>query len=126
MPDDNENVAADVGKTNGSASITVNCVDEELLKQGLRAYIIAAAMSTIRSGKLGPSTAAGMTFRSVDEIKSKVAPVTSMLIHPSADLDDHFSVKDAITYWWDGEGGKTGEGVISDLESLRQVWIHRV
>ena len=125
LPDDNENAAADVGRTNGSASITTECVDEELLKRGLRAYIIAAAISTIRSGKLGPSTAAGMTFSSVGEIKSKVAPVTSMLIHPSADLDDHFSVKDAITYWWDGEGGKTGEGVISDLESLRQAWINQ-
>ena len=80
-------------------------------------------MSTIRSGKLGPSTAAGMTFYSPNEVKSKVAPVTSMLIHPSADLDEHFNVKGTIVRWWNGEGGMSGEGVINDLEVRRQTWI---
>lgn len=106
-----------------SASTAADCVDEELLKQALRAYIVAAAMSSIRSGKFGPSTASGMTFKSLNEVKNKVAPVTSMLIHPSAELDDHFNVKNIINRWWDGERGTAGEGVINDLEILRRIWI---
>lgn len=121
--DDGRKGMADIDEAIASLPIAEECVDEELLKQGLRTYIIAAAMSTIRSGKLGPSTAAGMTFYSPNEVKSKVAPVTSMLIHPSADLDEHFNVKGTIVRWWNGEGGMPGEGVINDLEVRRQTWI---
>jgi conserved domain protein len=120
--DDGENLA-DVDEASSSLCIATDVLDEELLKQGLRAYIIAAAISIIRSGKLGPSSAADMTFDSLNEVKSKVAPVTSMLIHPSADLDDHFNVKNMIIRWWDGEGGTPGEGVINDLEIRRRTWI---
>lgn len=121
--DDGHISVADIDEASASFPIAEECDDKQLLKQGLRAYVVAAAMSTIRSGKLGPNTAAGMTFDSLNEVKSKVAPVTSMLIHPSADLDEHFNVKGIIVRWWNGEGGTPGEGVINDLEVRRQVWI---
>ena len=121
--DDDHISVVDIDEASASFHIDEECVDEQLLKQGLRAYIVAAAMSTIRSGKLGPNTAAGMTFDSLNEVKSMVAPVTSMLIHPSADLDEHFNIKEIIARWWNGEGGMPGEGVFNDLEVRRQVWI---
>src|SRR5699024_6563028 len=54
-------------------------------------FMIAAAIRYIRSGKPnGPHTARGLGFESKEDVRANVCDATSMLYHPSAEIDSHF------------------------------------
>lgn len=93
-----------------------------LLKDSVRAYLVAAAIRQIRSGRIGPATAAHMSFSSMDDAKRHITPVSSMLVHPASDTESHFRARDLIRDWWSGPGGSL-EGVLDDLRLNEDLWM---
>src|SRR5690606_3569279 len=86
----------------------------------VRAYLVAAAVRLSRAhGRIGPSQARSTTFDSREAASEALCPVTSMLVHPSAAMETHFDVADALKTWWGGPGA---EGVRSDIEEHEDSW----
>jgi hypothetical protein len=97
-------------------------VDEDLVN-AVRAYLVAAAVRLSRaSGRVGPFSARRAVFATEHEVDSSVAPVTSMLVHPSPAKETHFDVAGMLRRWWDGDGANTGGGVAADLETNERPW----
>lgn len=97
--------------------------EDALLAHSVRTYLVGAAIRVIRSGRLGPLSAAQMVFSSRIEAKDSCAPVMSMLIHPAAAMDSHFAVRDRLLLWWNGEQGVQGAGVLEDLCTQTTEWV---
>jgi hypothetical protein len=71
---------------------------DEMLRDAVRAYLVACAVRLKRSGSsLGLRSARDATFPSAEGARS-VAPM-SMLIHPSATKDGHFEVARRVLAW---------------------------
>jgi hypothetical protein len=92
--------------------------------EATRAYLVASAIRLSRSpGQLGPTSARTRTFLTREDVERDVAPVTSMLIHPSSAMDSHFEVADALRSWWDGDAGEHGAGAITDMTEHEPDWV---
>lgn len=69
------------------------------LGEAVRAFLVANAIRLHRSGRLGPHSAAQTDFATASDASELVAPPTSMLYHPSANVVDHFSGAEEILVW---------------------------
>lgn len=97
-------------------------VERDLAVRAIRAYLTAAAVATVRSGRMGPATASRTVFTSHDDVREQIAPVMSMLIHPASDTESHFEMARLVRGWWTG-GEETGAaGVLEDLAQNEPEW----
>ena len=96
--------------------------EKELIVRALRSYLVAAAIRTLRSGGLGPATSQKTSFASRKDVGDKVCPITSMLVHPTADTDSHFATKDLLLSFWNGPEGQTGAGILEDMVASAPAW----
>ena len=91
-----------------------------------RAYLVAAAIRLSRAPeRLGPNSARATIFASRADVDRGIAPVCSMLIHPSSAMESHFEVANELQVWWNREGGD-GAGVLADIVENQQAWIRWV
>lgn len=67
--------------------------------EAVRAFLVAGAIRLHRSQRVGPATAAGMTFDSALEAEAAVMEPHSMLYHPSASIQDHFQSAEDLLLW---------------------------
>lgn len=96
--------------------------DPDLLKDAVRAYVVAAAVRLLRSpDRIGPMSARARAFGDAREAARAVAPPSSMLIHPSSNMEAHFSVAAYLEGWWHGPDGDGG-GVLADLADNEDRW----
>lgn len=65
----------------------------------VRAFLVAGAIRLHRSQRLGPATAATMLFNSAKEAEETAMPPHSMLYHPSASIQDHFTSAEELLVW---------------------------
>lgn len=66
----------------------------------IRAFIVAGAIRAIRAkDRLGPATASRRLFDSREEALAAIPPLHSMLVHPSALVDDQFSTAASLLQW---------------------------
>ncbi|MGW8564768.1 Z1 domain-containing protein [Isoptericola sp. NPDC055881] len=112
---------------------------EDLVYDGVRAYLVAGALRLIRDeSRLSPAKAArGRTFESRAEVRAQVLPPMSMLVNPAATKDSHFDVAKKILDWSHGtntdhqtfpERGSTGRplgtvGLAADMEEHPDRWV---
>lgn len=72
----------------------------EDLADSIRAFLVAGAIRLHReSGQLGPHQAARTKFDSADAAIAAAPRPHSMLIHPSALVDDHFTAAEDVLIW---------------------------
>lgn len=89
-----------------------------------RAYLVASAIRLSRAaGRLGPMSARQMTFPSPVDVEDRIAPVCSMLIHPSSAMESHFEVAEMLQRWWNGTSGEPGAGVLADVAQNEDEWV---
>lgn len=70
------------------------------LGAALRAYLVAAAIRIHREqSRLGPATSTRTSFTSREDVKVRAAKPHSMLVHPSAIRDEHFTAAEDILLW---------------------------
>lgn len=80
------------------SATTTNAVDD--LADAVRAFLVAAAIRLHRaSGQLGPREAARKSFGSATAARAAAPSPQAMLIHPSAQVDDHFTVAEDVLMW---------------------------
>ena len=65
----------------------------------VRAFLVAGAIRLLRSGRVGPATATAMAFGSAREAERTVTAPHSMLYHPSASIQDHFTSAEDLLMW---------------------------
>ncbi len=120
--DDTPTTDVDDDERIGEADATSHQIGEII--EAVRAYLLAAAIRLSRTpGRLGPASAGDSTFASSEDVERSVAPVSSMLIHPSSAMESQFEVADALREWWNGDARQPGAGVLADIESDEQAWI---
>lgn len=106
----------DAGPPSGS-------LDTAEVVEATRAYLVAAAIRLSRaSDRSGPASARTSVFASPEDVQLRIAPICSMLIHPSSAMVSHFDVADALQGWWNREGGH-GAGVLADIADNEPAWI---
>lgn len=72
----------------------------EDLADSVRAFLVAGAIRSLRAGdRLGPLAASRLIYGTRDEVLAAAPPPHSMLVHPSALVDDHFSTAASILQW---------------------------
>lgn len=77
---------------------TTNASDD--LADAIRAYLVAAAIRLHRdAGRLGPHGALQTSFRSANAAEAAAPKPQAMLIHPSANVDDHFTTAENVLLW---------------------------
>jgi hypothetical protein len=70
------------------------------LATAVRSYLVAAAIRLHRGGRLiGPHKACHTTFDSAKAAKAAVPSPQAMLIHPSANVYDHFTTAEDVLMW---------------------------
>jgi hypothetical protein len=107
-----------------SAALASGATDIAEIVDATRAYLLAAAIRLSRApGRIGPLSAGTFTFASSEDVERHVAPVSSMLIHPSSAMESQFEVADALREWWDGDASQYGAGVLADVEGNPEAWI---
>jgi hypothetical protein len=80
--------------------LTTTTNSEDDLATAIRAYLVAAAIRLHRgSAPLGPHEAARTSFESVTAAKTAAPSPQAMLIHPSANVDDHFTAAENVLMW---------------------------
>lgn len=67
--------------------------------EAVRAFLVAGAIRLHRSRRVGPATAATMTFNGAEEAEATVMAPHSMLFHPSANIQDHFHAAEDLLVW---------------------------
>ena len=83
--------------------------DSERLPHALRGFLVASGIRLARAdNKPLPSTAIHHVYGTKAEAKAAGGPVMSMLVHPSASTDAHFSTAHRLLEW--SAGLKPGEG----------------
>ena len=106
------------------ADLTAGALDIAEIVDATRAHLVAAAIRLSRaSGLLGPTSARTSTFASSEDVKRRIVPICSMLIHPSSAMESHFEVADALEGWWNRETGGRGAGVLADIADNEQAWV---
>lgn len=99
--------------------------DAEVLRDAVRAYLVAAAVKLLRApDKFGPGSAKAATFDTEEEARRQTSLPTSMLVHPSSSLDAHFRIAEHLQEWWDGEDGDSLGGVVGDLVQNEDRWLY--
>jgi len=117
-------LAADVDDEQATSAEDASGREMPEVVDAVRAYLLAAAIRLSRaSGRLGPASARASTFASPEDVERGVAPVCSMLIHPSSSMESHFEVADALREWWSGDDRQPGAGVLADIENNEKAWI---
>lgn len=118
-----EDVDSQAGTDSGVTEASLRTVDVADLVDATRAYVVAAAIRLSRtSGRVGPGSARTITFESREDAETRIAPVCSMLVHPSSALEQHFEAAKALRGWWDGRDGEPGSGIIADLDENGSAW----
>jgi hypothetical protein len=85
------------------------------LGEALRAYLVAAAIRIHREpGRLGPAASTRTSFTSKDDVKARAAKAHSMLVHPSAIKDEHFTAAEDILLW---AGATSRDAARAQIES---------
>ncbi len=112
--------------------------DEELV-DGVRAFLVAAAIRRMRKPELmSPAEAKRASFDSLEAAQHHLPPVASMLVNPSSGLGDHFDVAGRIHAWsmgldaveaqtplWERPSRDLGvDGVRDDMARKPAQWIH--
>ncbi len=118
--------AADEGTVAEAKSVALASRVTEIVEiiDATRAYLLAAAIRLSRApGRIGPASAGTVSFASSEDVERHVAPVSSMLIHPSSAMESQFEVADALREWWDGDASQHGAGVLADVEGNEEAWI---
>ena len=112
------------------------------LGDALRSYFVGAAVRLWRNvGRLRPSQVDGLSFSTAEDATRLSPSPHSMLVHPSAAIQDHFEVASQIVAWAMGGGstvvedrGTLGPGTFTsshlisslvDDEGLWSSWLHR-
>lgn len=73
---------------------------EEDLGEALRAFLVAGAIRLYRSGRAtGPTSLAGADFDTSAAARASSPDPHSMLFHPSAEIDQHFTGAEDILLW---------------------------
>ncbi|MHC6231739.1 Z1 domain-containing protein [Arthrobacter sp. MMS24-T111] len=68
--------------------------------EAIRAFLVAGAIRSLRASEpLGPWSASQLEFDTRNDVLDSVPPPHSMLVHPSALVDDHFSAAASILRW---------------------------
>lgn len=111
---------------------------DEAILDGVRAYLVAAAIRRIRrQDRLSPAEAMGATFEDVNQARAAIPSVTSMLVNPSGVMGDHFEVAGRIYAWAEGRAGERAsrdfsllsdralgvKGVQLDMEQSPELWV---
>jgi len=78
------------------------------LGDALRSYFVAGAIRLFYSGKRLSQVSDGT--RSYNEIKEQLPSPHSMLIHPGAQVQNHFEAASLVVEWAGGEAGDWDEG----------------
>lgn len=87
------------GRT-ASLCVPTTGVPDTDLGAALRAYLVATAIRIYREqGRLGPATSIRTSFTSQEDVKARAATAHSMLVHPSAIKDEHFTTAEDILLW---------------------------
>lgn len=75
-------------------------VPDDDLGAALRAHLVAAAIRIYREpDRLGPATSTTTPFTSLEDVQTRAAKPHSMLVHPSAIKDEHFTTAEDILLW---------------------------
>jgi hypothetical protein len=120
-PDSN---ATPIGDAPENAEPTPQAGDIAEVVDATRAYLVAAAIRLSRaSGRLGPTSVRARNFASRSDVERRIAPVCSMLIHPSSAMESHFETAEALKAWWDGEARADGAGALVDVADNEQAWL---
>lgn len=108
----------------GAAGSHPNGADatERAVQDAVRGYLVGSAVRLLRSGLMGPSSARARLFADRDDVDASVAPVTSMLVHPSSSLETHFETATALRSWWAGDGTTPWAGVAADVTANEAAW----
>lgn len=85
-------------RAQGLCQETTGNADHDL-GDAIRAFLVAGAVRLHRSQRLGPSSARGTTFETEQEAIDHVAPPHSMLYHPSASIEAHFTGAVDVLSW---------------------------
>lgn len=80
------------------------CIDTstkpaEDLAESVRAFLVASAVRLHRSGRIGPLSAAKLTFETEEQAAASATPPSSMLFHPSSSINDHFRGAEDVLIW---------------------------
>ena len=98
-------------------------LDTTMVIDATRAFLVAAAVRLSRfPGRYGPRSGRDRIFASKAEVIQNLAPVSSMLVHPSSAMESHFEVADLIRAWWDGAPGGIAGGVVDDIDQNEPLW----
>lgn len=76
------------------------------LESGLKAFLVACAVRYLRESDdvLSPAAAMTSTFATAEEVTRRTVGPSSMLVHPSAVMDDHFQTAHELLGWASGRG----------------------
>lgn len=108
--------------------------DSDALKAAVRAFLVAAAVRLIRSGRVGHWSGESIRYQSRREANESAAEPSCMLVHPSAMKQRHFEVASLLLGW--GADDETSSGrdryeagerslpaaVLGDLDHAPQEW----
>lgn len=116
----------------------------EVLPHGVRGYLVASAVRLARArakaeatSQPGPSLvgSVGKVFESAAQAKAASGAVMSMLVHPSAGMDDHFDTAHALLEWSAGLAPGQGavraaqgdwslgrDGIEADMDAHAEAW----
>ena len=83
------------------------------LGEAIRAFLVAGAIRLHRSGKLGPRSAVDRMFESLEAAMHFSAEPNSMLLHPSAKIEEHFSSAEEVLMWAGGESKEEAREILN-------------
>jgi len=110
--------------------------EEEQLAHAVRGFLVASGIRLARaSGTPSPSAAVRQFYANATEAKAASGPVMSMLVHPSAAMDAHFSTAYRLLEWSAGLGPGEGAarasdgdwslgtaGIVADMDNHPEYW----
>ncbi len=73
--------------------------DDELLADALRAYFVAGAMRLFVTGRSMKEARAGAPYSNAEDLLSRLPAPHTMLIHPSAVVENHFETAETVAIW---------------------------
>ena len=82
--------------------------------EAVRAFLVSGAIRLHRSKRIGPVTAASITYDTLAQAKASIMPPHSMLYHPSASIQDHFQSAEDILLWAGVPDRSTARGLLDN------------
>ncbi|WP_159101455.1 Z1 domain-containing protein [Paenarthrobacter aurescens] len=114
------------GTPAGLCVATSNNLDEDRA-DAVRAFLVAGAIRTLRaSSRLGPTTASSQTFASREEVLAAIPPIHSMLVHPSALVDEQFQEAARILEWAGARSPEESESIMNSGGYLPEILAAKV